>query len=770
MCSPVRPLFAPLSALLLAVAMLLPCIARAAASAPPSVSTTLAAEQAEQPNVTAATSPPPATSIESPTPRRPRVGLVLSGGGARGFAHIGVLRVLQELRVPVDVVTGTSMGSIIGGLYAAGYTPEQLDKVVRDTDWVGIFATRAPRAMLDWRRKEDDYKNLSDFELGIVDGALTLPRGLAGTQQLEFFLRSLSSPAKRVRDLSQLPLPYAAIGTDLENGKRVVLQKDLSLSTAMRASMSVPGAFPPVEVHGRLLVDGGVVDNLPVDAARAMGADIIIAVNVGTPLLKREQLTDVVNVAAQLTLMMGLETIERSIASLKPTDVLITPVLDGLGSSDFTQGEKIVAAGEAAARAVAQRLAALGIAPERFAQHELARTQLVRGDGPIHVDEVRVAGTRAVQREAIEAQVRPLEGQTLTAAQVAPTLDRIYSSGDFEAVSYSVVEERGRTVLQVLPIEKSWGYNVLRLGGNAQTNFDDDNTFNLLLAHSWRWLNSWGAEWRNEVQIGETRRLMTEWYQPLGAGSRWFLLPRLESLRIESDLFVRGVRLTRFENTQDAAELLVGRDLQPLGTLRVGAARTRLATQPLLGFPFDPIGADASAVLAQWRSDTLDNVLFPRSGHYVDLRYANYFDSIDEINGEAASVEAIWPLSVGRYTANFSARAGKSVQRNTFELGGLFNLSGTRSGEVSGSTGLLVRGLFYRNVSDFAGVQMPLVAGFSLEAGNAVERGASLRWREFKRAGSLFVSVDTVFGPVFLAVGKTFGGDAGLYLFWGRPQ
>nr|MCU0951678.1 patatin-like phospholipase family protein [Burkholderiaceae bacterium] len=677
---------------------------------------------------------------------------------------------LHELRVPVDIVTGTSMGSIVGGLYAAGYTPEQLDKVVRDTDWASIFDTRAPRADLDWRRKEDDYKNLSDFELGIVDGGLTLPRGLAGTQRLEFFLRSLSGPAKRVRDLSQLPLPFAAIGTDLENGRRVVLQKDISLSTAMRASMSVPGAFPPVEVHGRLLVDGGVVDNLPVDAARALGADIIIAVNVGTPLLKREQLTDVVNVAAQLTLMMGLDTIERSIASLKPTDVLITPQLDGLGSSAFTDGDRIVAAGEAAARAIADRLAALGVEAPGFAQFEEQRTRLVRDDGPFRVDEVRVAGTRAVQREAIEAQVEPLRGRTLTAEEIAPVLDRIYSSGDFEAVSYSVVQEGAGTTLMVLPIEKSWGYNVLRLGGNAQTNFNDDNTFNLLLAHSWRWLNTWGAEWRNEVQIGESRRLATEWYQPLGAGSRWFVLPRLESLRTERDLFVRGVRITRFENTQDSAELWLGRELPQLGTARVGMGRGRLATKPLIGVPFSAISSDASAALVGWRSDTLDNVLFPRSGMFFDVEYGRYFDAIDEVNGEAATAEVILPVSFGRTTASISVRAGRAVQRNTFELGGLFNLSGTLNGAVSGSRGVLVRSQVYRSVPKLAGIRMPLVVGLSLETGDAVERGAALRWSQFKRAGSLYASVDTLFGPVFLALGKTFGGDAGVYLFWGRPQ
>jgi len=194
---------------------------------------------------------------------RPRVGLVLSGGGARGLAHIGVLKVLEELRVPVDVITATSMGSIVGGAYAAGYTPEQLKKLVTATDWREIFARRAPRADLHFRRKEDDFLNLSDIEFGIKEYGVTLPRGAIGTQNLGLFLRSLGGPVKEVNDLALLPIPFAAMATDLATGKLVVLQKGVSLSSAMRASMSVPAAFAPFELRGQVLVDGGLVRNLP---------------------------------------------------------------------------------------------------------------------------------------------------------------------------------------------------------------------------------------------------------------------------------------------------------------------------------------------------------------------------------------------------------------------------------------------------------------------------------------------------------------------------
>jgi NTE family protein len=519
------------------------------------------------------------------------------------------------------------------------------------------------------------------------------------------------------------------------------------------------------------MVDGGVVDNLPVEAARAMGAQVIIAVNVGTPLLPRDKLNDVVNVAGQLILMMGLENVERSIASLRPADVLITPDLANLGSSDFVKGEAIVAAGEAAARAVADRLAQFGIAADGFEAHEAQRTRLVRSEKPVQVDEVQVAGTRTVNPKVLEAQARDLTGRELTATEIAPTLDRIYSSGDFEVVSYSLVEAGGRTTLLITPFEKSWGYNVLRVGGNVQTNLDDDNTFNLLLAHSWRWMNRFGAEWRNEIQIGNTRRLMTEWYQPLGVGSRWFALSRIEATRSETDLYLGDILLTRFEMRQESVDLMLGREVPQLGTLRLGVGHSRVRRNALIGLPFAASSDVVNSAQAGWRSDTLDSVLFPRRGHLLDLRYRRYDRTVELVGGrQAFSVETILPLSWDRYTANLRVAGGTSSIEGRFQLGGLFNLTGTRTGLVAGDRGLLVRGLFYRNVSDLVSVRTPLFAGFSLEAGGAVWRGESLGSDDLRKAGSLFLSAETYFGPVFLALGRTFGGSSGVYLYWGRPQ
>ncbi|MFZ5539309.1 MAG: patatin-like phospholipase family protein [Pseudomonadota bacterium] len=704
---------------------------------------------------------------------RPRIGLVLSGGGARGFAHIGVLKVLQELRVPVDAVAATSMGAIVGGAYAAGYSPRELEELARSTDWNNIFSLRAPREFVHFRRKEDDYKNLSNVEFGIKADGLTLPRGAVGSQNLGLFLRAIGGPVKEINDLAKLPIPFAAAATDLATGKLVVLQKNVSLSTAMRASMSVPAAFAPVEVDGRPLADGGLVRNLPVDVARKMGVDRVIAVNVGRPLLPKEQLTSVFAVTEQVINILTEQNVERSLAELAPDDILITPDLASFGPGDFARNEAIVAAGEAAARNLADRLAPLALDAAAYAAFEQRRTAPVREDRPVAVTDVQVAGLRTVNPEAIRREIDIPLDRPLATAEIDRAVQEVFGRGDFESVSYSLVDDGPRRTLIVTPYEKSWGYNALRIGGNLQTDFDTDSTFNLLIAHTWSWLNSYGAEWRNEVQIGDTQRLLTELYQPLAPGSRWFVLPRLAGQREDFDLFVGDAPLARFRNSTARADIALGFALPRLGSLRVGVGRAQIETTRLIGPPVLPAARSlVTAGSADLRLDTLDTVNYPRRGFFANVSYLRYNVPAGSAQArDAWTVEALKPVTVGRYTVALAARGGVAPQEGAFRLGGLFNLSGTPTGQLSGARFALVRAQAYRNISDaFGDIAMPVFVGFSLEAGDAIARRQTLRWSEFAHAGSLFFGAESLIGPVYFALGRTFGGSRAVYFFWGRPQ
>ena len=483
---------------------------------------------------------------QSTQPPRPKVALVLSGGGARGLAHIGALKALRDARVPVDLIVATSMGSIVGGAYAAGHTPEQMESLLATADWDQIFSDRAPREFLSFRRKADDLRLIGKSELGLKDGGVVLPRGALGSQNLEEFLRRIAHPASDARTLNDLPILFRAVATDLATGKQVVLE-DVPLPVAMRASMSIPGAFAPSEIGGRLLGDGGLVRNLPVEVARQMGADVIIAVNVGTPLLPREALSSAFGVAQQMINILTEQNVEISLKALRPGDILISPDLAGVSFVDFDQGPELIARGEAATRGQLARLAALAWEPEKYAAWEARRTRAPESH-QLPIWEVVVKGAErtnpvAVERE-LEGRAGIARGALVTDTQLVEGARILHGWGDFERVDVRTEFDKGHRNVVVDLSEKSWGPDYLRIGGLASSDFQTDSRFSLTMQHSRRWVNTWGAEWRNEITLGETRRFGTNFLQPLGPGSPWFLEAQAEAVKYSTDLFDNDYRRT----------------------------------------------------------------------------------------------------------------------------------------------------------------------------------------------------------------------------------
>jgi NTE family protein len=325
----------------------------------------------------------------SAPPAGPRIGLALSGGGARGLAHVGVLKVLEEMRIPISCVTGTSMGAIVGGTFAAGRSPGEMEKIVVAAPWSDIFRDAPPRKEIAVRRKFDDYKTLFKPEFGVKDGGLSLPMGVIAGVSIEAFFRELATPAFGIGDFNKLPIPFRAMATDIETGQSVVLDHG-SLAQAMRASMSVPGAIAPVEIDGRLLVDGGIANNLPINEARKLCADVIIAVNISTPPLKRDELTSALSVTAQLINFLGMQTVDEQIKSLGANDVLISPDLGNISAGTFDRAQDAITIGEQATRALADKLARYSVPPEQFAA--LRSRQVAEGQALGAVDEIRVEG------------------------------------------------------------------------------------------------------------------------------------------------------------------------------------------------------------------------------------------------------------------------------------------------------------------------------------------------------------------------------------------
>ncbi len=439
------------------------------------------------------------------TSRTPRIGLALSGGGARGLAHVGVLKVLEEMRIPVACVTGTSMGAIVGGTFAAGRTPEEMEKIVVAASWNDIFRDAPPRKEIAVRRKFDDYKTLFKPEFGVKDGGLLLPKGVIAGVSIESFFRELATPAFGIGDFNKLPIPFRAMATDIETGDSVVLDHG-SLSQAMRASMSVPGAIAPVEIDGRLLVDGGIANNLPIDEARRLCGEVIIAVNISTPPLKRDEITSALSVTAQLINFLGKQTVDQQIKSLGPNDVLIAPDLGDISAGSFEHSKDAIKAGEEATRAMADKLRRYSLPPEQYAA--LRTKQVAESKALGSVDEIRVEGVKRTNPAVAEALVESKAGEPLTEDKLGADLRRIYGTGDYESISYRIVGgETGPRALLIQPIEKSWGPDYLRFGLALASDFSGDSQFNALVQYRKSWINRLGAEWTTDAQIGQNNYL-----------------------------------------------------------------------------------------------------------------------------------------------------------------------------------------------------------------------------------------------------------------------
>src|ERR1700735_4075373 len=303
---------------------------------------------------------PPNAPAAPPAEGRPRICLVLSGGGARGMAHIGVLKVLEELKVPIDCIAGTSMGAVVGGLYASGMTAAQIETTMRSVDWQEAFRDAPPRRDLAFRRKQDDRNFLVRLPLGLKHGKILLPKGFIQGQKLQETLRQLTLPFSNSTDFDLLPTPFRAVATHLETGNAVLMDKG-DLAIAMRASMSAPGVFAPVELDGRLLVDGGLAENLPINVARAMHADVLIVSAVSSPVQPRAALDSALTISNQMLAILVRKDSDRQRASLSAQDILIEPDLGSTPPTDFTVPGNVIAGGEAAARNAIAALSAYSV-------------------------------------------------------------------------------------------------------------------------------------------------------------------------------------------------------------------------------------------------------------------------------------------------------------------------------------------------------------------------------------------------------------------------
>ena len=707
-------------------------------------------------------------------PKAPRIGLALSGGGARGLAHVGVLKVLEELRVPVHCVTGTSMGAVVGGTYASGATPAEMEKSVIAADWDNVFRDKPPRAEVASRRKVDDYKTLFAPEFGVKDGGLALPKGVIAGVSIEAFFRELTDRTVGVESFDKLPIPFRALATDIETGESVVLDHG-SVGQAMRASMSVPGALAPVEINGRLLVDGGIANNLPIDEARKLCADVVIAVNISTPPLKRKEITSALTVTAQLMNFLGKANVDQQVRSLSDRDVLIAPDLGDISAGSFERAADTIRVGEEAARKAADSLRRYSLPPAQYAALR-SRQTVARKELGI-VDEIRFEGLQRTNPEVLRSLVESKPGEPLTEEKVSADLRRVYGRGDFESINYRIHQGPAGRVMTIHPREKDWGPDYLRFGLGLATDFQGENLFNLLVQYRETWLNRLGGEWLTEAQVGQNTFLLTEFIQPVEERGRFFVAPYARIGQSTRGVFLGENRIAEYKVQEGRFGLDAGAVLGTWGEARLGAMWRRVDAKVDTGSPALPsVKEDSAGPRAVLVVDQLDHAWFPREGFrvigsaYVADQGFGSDQNYDRLEGQAAAAKS-W----GAHTFSFTLSGGTDLHSDmpayeAFTLGGPLRLSGYRINEFAGRRFGFGRLMYYHRVlplPDLLG--SGVYVGGSLEAGEMHGRFTGVPSGGTTLSGSVFLGADTFAGPAYFGLGMGEGGRYSAYLLLGAP-
>ena len=715
----------------------------------------------------------PALADETPK-KRPKIGIAFAGGGARGGAHVGVLKVLEEMRIPVDYVAGTSIGSIIAGLYATGLSPDEMEKILKETDWDAAVTDDPPRKEISYRRKEDDDLYYIKAELGFSHGKLVLPMGVLAGEKLGILLRKFTLPFSEVRDFDRFPIPYRAVAADLATGNPVVLSKG-DIARCMRASMAIAGFFSPVELDGKLLTDGGAARNLPVDVVRAMGADIVIAIDISTPLEPQEKLTNLFAITNQTIGFLTRLNVIRSIETLGPRDILIAPDLEGIGTTNFAQFPLGIPRGTAAAEKAAEALRALSVSEEEYAL--FLKKQRYPHPTP-NVDAVKVLPMPGVDPRVVEARIDYTKKGPVDWNEVDRTLGNIYELNDFSTVDFRIIPVDGVSTLVIEPRPRTPAPTRVRFGLLLNTDFSGSSAFALRASINKTQMNALRGEWKTQIEVGLSDYLTTQWYQPLDYAGRFFVMPAAGIQRQPFNLFIDQTAIGRYLVDDVFVGLDGGISFGPLGQLAVGLRRDWYKyKENISAFPVPDSTQNQTALIARLNFDQRDQVAFPRSGWVANTQFTSAGSALGgDWSFNRLTAGGGWAKSLSEWTLLLSANGTTKIGKNQLPfveagfLGGFLNLSGLQPLELWGNYAAIGRIIVYKRL-----VQLPSLVGTgvylggSLESGNAWMTSSDIRWNNLRYAGSLFIGADTLLGPLYFSYGMADGGNHSFYLALGLP-
>lgn len=714
---------------------------------------------------------------------RPKVGLVLSGGGAKGAAHVGVLKILEEHHIPVDYIAGTSIGAYVAGMYSLGYSASEVEAIMMGVDWDSGYSDTIPRNVLSYRDKQLRDRYNIPLNIGYNEGEVRAPSGLLRGQTMSQLLRQSTDLVQQFGDFDALAIPYRAVATDLETSLPVVIDHG-SLVKAMQASATVPGALQPTQIDGKLLVDGGIANNMPVDVVKAMGADIIIAVDIGSPLVKKDKLDSTIAVLDQLSNFLTNASTEKQKQLLIDKDVLIRPAIDALSTTDFTIMPLALTLGKEAANGQLDKLQGMSVSAEEYAAYvdaKKAKGKLLMADVAHPIKEIVFDNQSKVSLNLLKETLDLKAGQAVTKDELNEALKRIYALNKFERVDAEFVEGEEGRVLTVTTRAKSWGPNYFQLGFNWEDDFSTDSAISFDMAYTMTDLTFNGGEWRNEVKLGFEKLFATEFYQPLDRDQEFYSRARYQYDIHNWDLYDNNNRALIFDKKTHTVELGIGYNYVLQGFIEFGlvAEKGVIVNDAWLikDFDFKSYGAYLRAGY-----DSLDSISFPTSGNRITLnvyvRNEDFDDLVDNNENEySVQVEADWKgaLSVGNHA--FVGKASIATNNNDglntlhlSDLGGFLNLSGYHKDSLTGAHKLFGAFVYQYDLGrDALGMtDYPLYLGLSLEAGNVWFERDEVSLSDLIYASSLYIGTDTSMGPAALGFGVTDMGDKSLYLFVGK--
>lgn len=717
---------------------------------------------------------------------RPKICLVLSGGGARGFAHIGVLKQLEAMRIPIDCVTGTSMGAVIGGLYASGMSASEIEKRIVKLQLNDIAVDRVERTIVPHSLREEDKQYPLGATMGLSSNGVRLPTGAVQATQFLELLHNWTAHLKNDVDFDDLPIPFRTVATNLETGKTVIFKKG-PLHLAIRASMAAPGMFAPVEIDGQLLTDGGLVKNLPVDIAKQMGADVIIAVNIGTPLLPRGQLSSLINVSQQMVNILTEQNVEQQKALLTSDDILIEPNLGDISFVDFARQVQASEIGRKAAIALETRLRPYSVTQQEYAAH-------LKHDPdaelpPIKIGFVEIASNGIVPEKEVKRQVDIRIGSSYSAEEINQKLAKLNISREYDGITHELVQREGEYGVKINAHGRNWGPHFLRFGLALSSGFEGAGGFRLQVGHRRPWLNESGLEWRNDLEFGNTLGLRTELRQPISLDRSQLIAPYIDLSNNTRNIYNDETRIAEYDFKRGRIGFDFVGDIGERGSLgeyRFGIEAKTYKVRPKLGLlqvkaedgstsitSLPKVDLKQGGFKANFTIDQLSDIAFPRYGYALGGELFIGTNSGGDRYQEV-SVNGTWAKSWDSHSVNLKfASTGlylpnKDVLGVGPTLGGFQQLSAYQPDQFAGNFMLYGSATYLYRALKFDLAGQSLFMGSSLEFGNVWDASSQMSFGKTRKSLSLFAGFNSFLGPMYVGFAVAPNGVKNLFFQVGR--